>query len=213
MRLTILIVFFFVLVDFATAKSFFPKSFEAKLEQQNITITKIGKKNKKTIRNVIKSDVEMKYMFPSNIVFDTKDMLLYVCNSEKTWIYTPGSFGEKGELTVGDSSKYCYSKIFDALANGLKNNSLYTVSSKGKKSILTFTEKAQDRLEILKIDLLFKKKITSEVGIQDLYSMDLYRKDQKRPTKFIFKSLNPKSKFTKKDFIFIPPKHTNIKKI
>ena len=213
MRTTILIVFFFVLVEFAVAKSFLPKSFEATLEQQNISIIKMGKDNKKIHKKIFKSDIEMKYMFPSNIVFDVKDQILYVCNSKKTWAYTAGSFGENGELTVGDSSKYCYSKIFDALANGLENNKLYTVSTKGKQSLLKFDEKAQNQLSILKINLDFKEKVNSKTSIENLISMELYYKGKKSPTKFIFKSLNLETKNKKKDFVFLPPKNTNINKI
>ena len=211
MRISLLIVLFFAIIEFAVASDFLPKSFEASIEQQNISQIKIGKKIKK---NIIKSDVYMKYKYPSNVYFDVKEQTLYICNSDKTWLYNaPWDPSEKGELTVGSSSKHCYVKVFDALRYGLSTNKVYKVTKKDLMATLIFSDNSRDELSIVKVDLKFKSKITDKTTIGSVKSMDLYYVGKKNPTTFVFKSLNTKKEFNKNDFVFIPPKNTNIKNI
>jgi outer membrane lipoprotein-sorting protein len=203
MKLGFVIILFFALFDAAFAR-FLPKAFEANLDQ--IVFSSV--KNKE-----VKTNVSMKYMFPSNIVFNVEGQapVTYVCNNETTWMYNPPFMeGEKGSVKVGSSSKYCYVKLFDALSNGLKNNKLYTVEKKKKIAHLSFLEKAKAQLNITKVDITFKNLINKKSVVSDIDFMTVYYVGKSKPIKFGFKKINTKSKLKKSDFVFNVPKNTNI---
>ncbi len=208
MKLTFGFILFFAIVEVAMASNFLPKSFVASLEQQDVMMS--SKKGA-----IIKSAIEMKYLFPSNVYFNLKDdAIVYVCNKDKTWIYTPPwDSSEKGELTVGDSSKHCYVKIFDALSKGLTSNNIYTTIKNKKNAKLTFNKDAQAQLGITLVELEFKKSITSESTIENVDKMKIYKVGKKNPTTFVFKSMDTKAKLEKSEFNFTAPPNTNIKKI
>jgi outer membrane lipoprotein-sorting protein len=202
MKLGIVFILFFALLD-AAFGGFLPKAFEAQLEQ--IVFSSV--KNKE-----VKTNVSMKYMFPSNIVFNVEGQapVTYVCNSETTWMYNPPFMeGEKGTVKVGSSSKYCYVKLFDALSNGLKNNKLYKVKTNKQVAHLTFFEKAKAQLNITKVDINFKKLINKMTKVSDINFMTVYYVGKNKPIKFGFKNVNTKSKLKKSDFVFTIPVNTN----
>lgn len=210
MKFSLLVVIFYSVIEFACASSFLPKQFEANLEQQ---IERVAAKKK----SIDKSNVLMKYMFPNHIYFNVADAdtpVLYICNKSKTWLYNPPFVeGEKGEVIVGSSSKHCHVKIFDALSNGLKNNNIYNVKTRGKVAKLSFSKKAQTQLAIDTIELVFKNTISAQTTISDISQMSVFKLGQKKPTVFIFKSLLINQKIKKSDFIFKIPENTNIKNI
>ena len=206
MRLPLLIVLFYTLIDFATAKSFLPRSFNADIEQQTKSVIKLKKGNKEIVK---KYDVVVKYLFPSNVYLKVEDST-YVCNKNKTWLYTPPVIeGEKGEVKIGSSSKYCYSKLFDALSNGLSNNKIYSTKKSKNTATLSFSTKAQDQLQMTKVELLFEK-LNTKSRFSDIKEMRMFKVGEKNPTIFVFKSLNRKVKLKASDFEFQVPKNTNI---
>ncbi len=203
MKLGLILILFFALFDVAFAK-FLPKSFEAKLDQ--IVFSSV--KNKE-----IKTDVSMKYMFPSNIVFDVEGLtpVTYVCNKETTWMYNPPFMdGEKGTVKIGNSSKYCYVKLFDALSKGLESNELYKVVRSKKIANLSFLEQAKAQLNISKVDIIFKKEVNKNSKLSDIDYMTVYYIGKKVPVKFAFKKINTKSKLKKADFVFDVPENTSM---
>jgi outer membrane lipoprotein-sorting protein len=208
MKLSFVIILFFAIVELAVAADFLPKSFVASLEQQDVMMS--SKKGK-----IIKSAIDMKYLFPSNVYFNLKDdAVVYICNKDKTWIYTPPwDPSEKGELTIGDSSKHCYVKIFDALSKGLTSNNIYTTVKNKKIAKLSFKKDAQAQLGITIVELDFKSNISSTSTIENVDKMRIYKVGKKKPTTFVFKEINTKAKLKKSEFNFTPPKNTNIKKI
>ena len=203
MKIGFVVILFFAIFDAAFA-GFLPKAFEADLDQ--IVFSSV--KNKE-----VKTSVSMKYMFPSNIVFNVEGQapVTYVCNSQTTWMYNPPFIeGEKGSVKVGSSSKYCYVKLFDALSNGLKDNNLYTVKSKKRTAHLSFLEKARAQLNITKVVITFKSPISKNSKISDIDFMSVYYVGKNKPIKFGFKKINTKSKLKKSDFVFNVPSNTNI---
>lgn len=203
MKICFLFILFFALIDIASAR-FLPKSFEANLEQ--VVFSSVNNKEMKT-------DVKMKYLFPNNIYFsvDGVNPVIYVCNKVKTWMYNPPwDPSEKGEVKIGDSSKYCYVKLFDALSNGLDKNKLYSVKKVAKKAFLTFSKAAAGQLNISKVEITFKNLITDNSKAEDIKNMQVYYLDKNKPVQFSFKSLTEKSKLTEDDFNFDVPKNTNI---
>jgi len=203
MKLSIVFIFFFALIDIAFGK-FLPKQFEANLEQ--VVFSSVHNKE-------IKTPVKMKYLFPNNIYFSVtgENPVIYVCNEKQTWMYNPPwDPSEKGEVKIGDSSKYCYVKLFDALSNGLKQNNLYKVVSKSNQSTLTFNKKAKSQLNISKVEMEFNKKVVDSLTVDDLKIMKVYYLDKEKPVSFIFNDISKSLKLKKEDFIFKVPKNTNI---
>jgi outer membrane lipoprotein-sorting protein len=179
---------------------FLPKSFEADFEQ----ITK-------SLRREKKSPVKVFYKFQSNIYFEvTGDTpVTYVCNKKKVWKYNPPFIdGEAGELTVGDSSKYCYSKFFDALSKGLKNNKLYKVKKTRKEAVLTFEPKASKQLSIVEMKIQFKNDISKNTTLADVDFMNIYKLNAKKPVKLKLIKIDTKVKLSDEKFVFKAPKNT-----
>lgn len=205
----ILLTLFFVLALLDTAfAGFLPKAFEAEFTQE--TKSKISKR-------VRKSKLKIKYQFSSNINFkDLATDTLYICNKKDVWIYTPPLVdfpGEKGQVRIGSSSKYCYSKIFDSLSKGLTNNNLYTVKKNNtKKYTLTFSKKAKAQLGFEKLEILFKKQ-AKKISFLDVDRMNIHYTDQKHPTILVNDKIKKKKNFPKGTFIFQVPKNTDIQKM
>ena len=191
---------FFICSQLAmAAESFLPKSFDADFVDVRGKNTKIP--------------VNIKYQFPSNIFYEVKGdaPLLYVCNEKKTWKYTPPFMeGEKGELAVGDSSQFCYSKIFDSLAKGLESNNLYAVEKKGKVAILSFKEKAKKQLSLEKIEITFKEAIADNTTLGEAKNLQLFLLNKPEPVKLKLKKFKEGPKFKKDQFSFAAPENTNI---
>ncbi len=201
------------------AASFIPKEFEANLEQ--VVKSRIGKTSKKALA--------LKYKFPKNIVMDLKGMT-YVCNSETTWRYVPPFVKtQKGDVFIGNSSKYCFYHIFDSLKYGFKKNSVYTVVKDEKKSMVhfNFSSGAQDELGgISSIEFKFDKKISDDLSLADVtvmrikhkeivskesktkLSKTVKRKKVKKDIVYNIKNVKTDTKFKSSDFVFTIPKNT-----
>jgi outer membrane lipoprotein-sorting protein len=204
MRIGLFLILFFALIDMALA-SFLPKAFEANLDQVVQSIIK----NKEQV-----TPVKMKYLFANNIYFEVQgdNPVTYVCNAKTTWKYNPpfDSEVDKGEVLIGDSSKYCYVKIFDALSNGLKSNPLYKVELSGKTVNLQFTKDAKAQLNISHVIMTFKNTVKLETTLFDIEKMQVYYLDKKEPITFRFSKIIENQKLSSKDFEFKVPLNTNI---
>lgn len=190
-----LLLFFNSLSTFA---AFLPKSFEASFldvrERQEIPVT-------------------IKYQYPKRIYYEVSGdaPLIYVCNEEKTWKYTPPFIeGEKGELAIGSSEQFCYSKIFDSLSRGLENNSLYSTKKSAKSANLVFNAKMKRELGIESIKLTFKTKVSPTSTLADTESMELHLENKENPVILKTQKIRPSAKFSDGQFIFRVPKNTNI---
>lgn len=203
MKALLILISVFALLDTAFAK-FMPRAFQAELDQ--VITSRIGNKKKTT-------PVTMKYLFSNNLIFDVKSEdspLTYVCNKTTTWMYQPPwDPSEKGEVKIGESSKYCYVKIFDALSNGLKSNKLYSVKKDGKEVELEFNKIAMAQTQIRKAKIYFKNAISNKTSIIDVDYMELWKLDEKKPLTFKFKSFDTKRNITVDDFTFKVPENTN----
>ena len=189
------IVFLFSCASFA---GFLPKSFEADFSD---------------VRGETKIPVNIKYSYPKKIYYEVKGdaPLLYVCNESQTWKYTPPFMeGEKGELAVGDSSQFCYSRIFDSLAKGLESNELYAVSNKGKSSVLSFKERAKKQLGLEKIEIEFAGKAGASSTLAEATELKMYLSNKPEPVRLVKKTFKQNPSFGKNQFSFNPPKNTNI---
>ncbi len=168
------------------------------------------------MRGKTKIPVVIKYQYPQQIYYEVKGdaPLLYVCNPEKTWKYTPPFIeGEKGELAVGDSGQFCYSRIFDSLAKGLDSNALYGVSKKGETAVLSFKKDAKRQLGLEKIEISFKTKASKVESLSEAKEMKMFLSNKPEPVKLILKEFNSAPKFSKDEFKFSPPKNTNVTKM
>ena len=208
MKIGFFVIIFFTFVDVAfTATRFIPKSFEADLEQVVFSVTF----NKESV-----TPVKMKYKFSNNLYFNVQSEetpVIYICNKEKTWIYNPPFIeGEKGEVKVGDSSKYCYVKIFDALNKGLKTNDLYEVKQQKRGARLTFKKEAVAQTGIKEVALTFKSTWHKGLSITDVEKMEIWDTEKKKPTVFRFKKINTNAEIDFMDFEFKIPENTNVTK-
>lgn len=202
MKLIVLILF--LNLSSTVLAGFFPKSFEASFVQ--IKKSKLTKREKK-------SNIKIKYLFPGNLYF--KDMAedgdTFVCNKLKTWQYTPPFIeGEEGEVKIGDSKKFCYSKVFDVLNEGLKSNKKYKVSKLSDTALkLEFSKETQEDLGSLWMNLNFKSK---DQKFSNLKSLDVQLKNDKYPTVFLLETIASK-KLDPKNFIFEIPEKTKITRL
>ncbi|MCT4642211.1 MAG: hypothetical protein N4A33_07915 [Bacteriovoracaceae bacterium] len=200
---SILILIFAIVGLEAFAKDFIPKKFEASIEQ--IVVKRIGKK-------IVRQPLSLKYSFPKNIVMKTKD-ITYVCNSQTTWRYIPPFIqGQKGECSVGNSNKYCFSKVFDALSSGLKNNKLYVVKRNNKKSFLEiiFNQEASRELGLKSILFFTNKKLSTLNSILEVSKMVLKHNQKQQDDIYEIKSIRINNNLKNQDFIFQIPKNTNV---
>lgn len=184
---------------------FLPKTFEARFDQVT-----------KSLRREKTSPVKVVYKFKSNIIFEVSGdtPVTYVCNKDKVWIYNPPFIeGEAGELKVGDSSKYCYSKLFDTLSKGLESNKLYKVKKTDKYATIIFSEDVASQLSIEKITMSLKQDISKTTSFKDVLSMQIYKLNEKNPVTLNLKSIKSNISIDDSKFIFNIPKNTNIKKI
>lgn len=192
----------FLITNIAWA-GFLPKSFEADFDQ----VTKSLRKEKV-------SPVKVFYKFQSNIFFKVSGdtPVTYICNKNKVWIYNPPFIeGESGELMIGDSSKYCYSKFFDALSKGLDNNALYTVKKNTNTAVLTFESKAANQLSIREVKLVFKSPISNTSSLNDIDYMSIYKLNENRPVTLKLKQMKTDVAIKDSKFVFDTPSNTNVK--
>lgn len=187
------------LVDSSFA-GFIPAAFEGDFTQ--VKKTRRGSERK--------APVKIQYAYPENIRLDIKEKgirTLYVCNSKKTWIYSPGLSGEAGEVRVGGSSKYCYSKIFRALNRGLKTNKLYTVKKESSsKYLLEFSKSFAETLGFDKVRIHFSGKKLSFTEVKKLELIV----GEKPSVSLVKNSLVIKKKIKPSLFNFKIPKGANV---
>ncbi len=197
-RFLLVFILLYSLFDTAMA-AFLPKAFEATFIEEKVSV--IG--SKKTIKHI-----DVKYQFPSHIYLKVvEEDALYICNSTKVWFYTPPFIeGEPGLVKVGSSSKYCYSKVFDSLKKGLKDNKLYSVKKlKNNTFELTFMDNAKKQLGLDKLKLFFKDNKTE---FQNVRSIELYYTGEAHPVALKRKKIEVSKGFKKSLFEFNPPQNT-----
>lgn len=192
-----------MLVDSSFA-GFLPKAFEGDFVQ-----------TKKNLRSTRKAPVSIKYMYPKNIrmqVQEADSSITYVCNPDKTWIYTPPFMeGEKGHLREGASSKYCYSKIFDALKYGLTSNKHYEVKKLSQKKYqLNFVKTTANEVGFDVITINFS---AEPLNFQNIVSLEMLDKSKKHPVILEKKKLKLVKSIDRKHFIFKIPPNTEIEKM
>ena len=192
-----------MLVDSSFA-GFIPKAFKGDFIQI-----------KQTRRSTKKTPVKIQYQFPKNIRMDVQDAdnaVVYVCNAKKTWIYSPPFMkGEKGHVREGASSKYCYSKIFDALSSGLTSNKHYQVKKITETQYqLNFTSTAAEEIGFDEIKINFFK---APLTFENIDSLVMQNKDNKSPVTLKKQKLKLFKNLSSKTFIFEIPKNTEIEQM
>jgi outer membrane lipoprotein carrier protein len=195
-----LLVTILFLLGSAGAKEFLPKTFKAKFTQQyKSSLTGKTREGKGIIE----------YRYPGHIRFETegKDSLIFVSNPMKTWYYTgPAIAGEPGQMRVENTNNRALSRFFDALKEGLKNNSIYTVEKMSDQSaVLVFSKKEATELGILKAALKFTKEST----FSEIKAVEITYSDNKVVT-MLFDSLELNGNLPIERFVFVPPKETRI---
>lgn len=194
-----------IIISSKSWADFLPKTFEADFEQVT-----------KSLRGEKKSPVKVFYKFRSNIFFEVKGdtPVTYICNKDKVWIYNPPFIeGEAGELKIGDSSKYCYSKFFDTLSRGLEDNNLYKVSLGNNEAMLTFSKKVSNQLSIEKVKIILNKSVSSMATFDDVKSMHIYKINEQNPVILNLKLLKSNISILDEKFKFKTPENTNVKAI
>ncbi|WP_299376616.1 hypothetical protein [uncultured Kiloniella sp.] len=126
------------------------------------------------------------------------------------WGFLGPMEGEKGELAVGDSGQFCYSRIFDSLSQGLENNKLYKTVKKKKKAFLTFNKDAKSQLGLEKIEIEFKETIGAKTTLGEAQNLKLFLTNKAEPVLLKLVKFEKNPKLTKKHFQFETPKNTNI---
>ncbi len=208
-RIILTIFFVILLIDTARSSSkgteFLPKAFEAEFTQ--IIKYKFGSKIKEK-----KSDITFKYLYKGNFLMESEtsgQKQVYVCNPKEFWLYSPAIIpGEKGIAQKGSTDRHCYSKLFDSLRLGLKDNKKYTVKKKtDTEFILAFAPAEVARLNVKELTINFKDKNTK---FDNITSFLIHWVDQKEPLKLEKKSLTYKDSFPKETFDFQVPKNTDV---
>ncbi|MFZ4712696.1 MAG: LolA family protein [Bacteriovoracaceae bacterium] len=194
---------FFLLVFFFSSSwaAFLPSSFRANFEQSfKSTIT--GKEKK--------SSGSIDYLFPGKIRFEitNPDNTIFVSNGSKAWYYTaPFDPKEKGEVIVQPANKLLITKFFDYLKKGLESNEAYSVKKEKDFFVLTFSEKAQKELSIMKAHLDHQNKDLTKIS--ELKSLVIFYKDGKE-VKLSLNGLIENVKFEKSYFEFKVPENTKV---
>lgn len=195
----------FILLETATANevnsqktAFLPKDFKAQFKE----IAKIRKRK-------IEKNLVVSYKYPKNarLNYDNNSKII-VCNKEKMWVYTaPFIEGEKGQVDIGTSNKYCYSAIFDLLGHGLNSNKFYSVKKLNEtKYELSFSQDQARRLNFAKMVLEFGN--DKQLQFRNLVSLSLFEKKDSQPTRLVVDKLEVNTKLTDNDFVFDVPKNT-----
>ena len=170
-RIALTLFFVLFLIDASNAKvkkqDFLPKAFEAEFDQ--VTKSLLSKKEKR-------SKITFKYAYKSNFFMEAAETKsVYICNPNEFWYYqppAPHAPNEKGTVSIGSTSRHCYSQFFDSLRGGLKNNSKYKVEKVSHKEyILKFQPKEVARLNIRELKLFFENE---KRQFKDLARFDIY---------------------------------------
>lgn len=206
-KAVLLLSFLMALADagFASSKHFMPRAFQGEFVQ----IQKTKNPNKKN-REI---DTLISYQKPRNFRMYSKDSVgqdtLYICNKETTWFYSaPFTEDSKGQLKKGDSSKFCYVKIFDALNKGLTSNNIYTVKKLNERKYqLNFNPDAAKEVHFDRVELNFDD---MPLNFKNIESLTMYSTSRKQPFVLKRKSVQIKNKLDSKLFTFKAPDNTDI---
>ena len=118
--------------------------------------------------------------------------------------------GEKGTVSISNSSASCYSKLFDAFNQGLRDNELYKVKKLADNSYdLIFSKGMAEQLKYIKANLSFKSKKTQ---FENIKAIKLFTEDQKKPDLLNVDNFEVVKGFKKTTFEFVIPPNTNIQK-
>lgn len=195
------------LVDSSFA-GFMPKAFEGEFVQIQPT------KNPNRKNREVKTSIS--YAKPRNFRMHSQDQngqdTLFICNKDKTWFYSaPFMEGSKGQLKVGDTSRFCYVKIFDALNKGLKSNALYTVKKLGERKYqLNFNKEAAKEVQFNKVELTFDD---MPLNFRNIESMTMYAPSKKDPFVLKRKSIDIKNSLDSSLFTFKAPANTEVEQM
>ena len=209
-RMTLTLFFVLFLIEASNAKvkkqNFLPKAFQAEFDQ--VTKSLLSKKEKR-------SKITFKYAYKGNFFMEAAETKsVYICNPKEFWYYQPPAAhapSEKGTVSVGSTSRHCYSQFFDSLRGGLENNSKYKVEKISKTEyLLKFEPKEITRLNIKKLKLFFE---SERKEFKNLARLDIYWVDDDKPLKLERKTITLKDSFPKNTFRFKIPKNTAVQKL
>jgi outer membrane lipoprotein carrier protein len=196
----ILLITLFLLTSQSWA-GFLPSSFRANFEQSFKST--ISGKDKKSLGSI-------DYSYPGKIRFEMTEPenTIFVSNGSKAWYYTaPFDVKEKGEVIVQPANKLLITKFFDYLNKGLDTNETYTVKKEKDFYVITFREKAQKELSILKAHLDYDNKVITKLA--DLKSLVIFYKDGKE-VRLTLSSFMENVKYEKSYFDFKIPDNTKV---
>ena len=197
---TITVKILMLIIPSLVRANFLPRSFSASFEQ--VYLSSLTKKEKKSWGN-------LSYKFPGNIKFEVQKpkKILFISNKKKSWIYRPPFIeGEKGELTIKNTSRTGLAALLDSLQLGLTNNAYYKVNKNNKIVSLVFNIESEKKFGIKKGRLIFK---TTNYSFKNLVELKITYPD-KRKVSFKLSKLELDKNFKKNFFTFLPPKNTNI---
>ena len=190
---------------FTATKGFMPNAFEGEFVQ--IQKSRNPRKKSKEVPTTIY------YQKPRNIHmhvdYGKGQFAKYICNKDKTWFYTP-PFTEdaKGELKVGDSSEFCYAKIFEALNLGLTSNKVYKVKTLDPKRFeLEFSKEAAEEILFDKVELSFSD---MPLNFRNIESITMHSPRNKAPVVLKRKTLEVKNNLNSDLFSFKAPANTTV---
>lgn len=204
-KAVLLLCFLMALADagFAATQGFMPKAFQGEFVQ--------FKPTSNPREESIEMPASISYQKPRNFRMHSKDGsqdTLYICNKELTIIYNPPfKKGEKGTIRKGNSSKFCYVKIFDALNKGLVSNKIYEVKKLGERDYqLIFTAEAAKEIQFKRVDLKFDN---MPPNFKNIETLSLYKSSKKNPIVLKRKSISIENKLDPSLFTFKAPANTD----
>lgn len=204
-KAVLLLCFLMALADagFAATQGFMPKAFQGEFVQLKPTSNPRKK--------FIEIPTSISYQKPRNFRMHSKggdQNNLYICNAEVTVNYTPPFIeGKKGTMRKGNSSKFCYVKIFDALNKGLVSNNIYTVEKLSEREYrLSFKTDAAREIQFDRVDLKFDD---MPLNFRNIESLTMYTSSKKEPFILKRKSINIENKLDQSLFTFKVPANTD----
>ncbi len=148
---------------------------------------------------------QLDYMYPSHVRFKKK-YTEFVANKKTTWTYSkPFIATESGKVSISQSSNKSIFKIFDALKNGLKSNSIYKVNKSNEHSyFLDFSASGKKDYNIKSVVLNFDPS-SNKLHVGSVRKMSITYTDQKL-VDITLDSYDGSVSFNEKYFVFkIPP--------
>jgi outer membrane lipoprotein-sorting protein len=204
MKLIMTLLFFIIFaISQSHSKSFVPSSFSANFEEIIY---------KPAIKKEVKSFGKIDYKFKGNIRYEviSPEPLLFVTNSQKSWVYQPPFVPtEHGNVTIQKSSNLPIIKILDSLNNGLEGSKLFATSYSGKDLLLTFSPEMQKESSVKTLTLHTTKDAKSIQSLKEFDSLTLQHTDGKI-VKMKLLEMKEDLKFDAKHFVFSVPEKTKV---